>query len=115
MEDLEYHLKIAPGDHLKTWKQFLQKAARAAPVCFEASFRITHARTWIVWNRKDARHRPVERDTKTQYGLPRLMTPIIDGTQVRGPLSSSLGWVDLTGPKLTSIRMILHTIRASMR
>ena len=24
--------------------------------------------------RKDARHRPVERDTKTQYGLPRLMT-----------------------------------------
>jgi len=42
-------------------------------------------------NRKDARHQPVERDTKTQYGLPRLMTRILDGTQVRGPLSSRLG------------------------
>jgi hypothetical protein len=40
------------------------------------------------------RHRPVERDTRTQYGLPRLITRIIDGTQVRGPLSSSLEWFD---------------------
>ena len=30
-----------------------------------------------------------KRDTKTQYGLPRLMIRINDGTQVRGPLSSS--------------------------
>jgi hypothetical protein len=40
------------------------------------------------------RHRPVERDMRTQYGLPRLITRIIDGTQVRGPLSSSLEWFD---------------------
>ena len=40
------------------------------------------------------RHRPVERDTRTQHGLPRRSTRIIDGTQVPGPLSSSLEWFD---------------------
>ena len=120
MEDLEYHLKIAPGDHLKTWKTWIN--------LLEISENLEDLFIWQKGNeiRRDQtlnqpnkashmilsscepteypspllRHRPVERDTRTQYGLPRLITRITDGTQVRGPLSSSLEWVDLTGPKL---------------
>ena len=53
-----------------------------------------------------------KRDTKTQYGLPRLMIRINDGTQVRGPLSSSpkLGPHLYDSPHYSGFDALIHSL-----